>query len=196
MPRRRSAAHVEDEVAEPNLPVALPRSRHTAGVDRDPREPLVDGAVETLEDQRRLARPEEQRAQDLSTIYARNLVANRGDVVHALMATFEVPEKEALARMEELHSIARGSSRSNTNAADIIERHDLTLEVRLAKIRELLFSPNPGVALKAIELANEMDATSKTKRFGTTWEDFIRKARENALKNVTPGKTNGARKRA
>jgi hypothetical protein len=76
-----------------------------------------------------------------------------------------------------LHNVASGASRANTNVVDLFERHDLTFETRLARLREMFFSDNPGVALKAIEMITDMDATSKSKRMGSTWEDFVAKAR-------------------
>jgi hypothetical protein len=198
MARKRSAAKTEEGQKDAasltlSLPVRRPGPKTS---DRDPREPLQSGAIEDADQQEVLPpeAPQSRRtAEDLATRYARSLIANKHlapdeQIVAALTDVFGVSPLEAQARMVELHERARGATRANTSIGDMFERHDLTVEVRLARLREMLFSTDPRVAIRAIEQLNEMDATSKSKRIGTTWETFARKARERARERLAGAK--------
>jgi hypothetical protein len=182
MARKRSAAKGEADMLDPQAQqLAIPgaHGRHDA---RDPREPLPTG-VANHDDVPRLQTVEASDARlskDLATVYARNLIAFDGDVIRALAATFGVSEDEATARMRELHERARGASRATTSIGEMFERHDVTSEVRIAKLREMMFSPQPAAALKAIDVLNDLDATQKAKRIGTTWETFVTRVRAGA----------------
>jgi hypothetical protein len=178
MARKRSA--VKDEY---NFNVPVPALKKH-GTTRDPREPIsaghtdADGEAEHVEliKHQEVLPPvpgDNKKAENISTIYAKALVAQQGDVVGALSNVFDVSRDYALANMVALHERARGASRANNSMSDMIERHDLTTEVRLAKVREMLFHDNPAVAMKAIDLINEMDATAKSKRIGQSWESFL-----------------------
>jgi hypothetical protein len=157
--------------------VPLPKKHHTSTLD--PREPMnvgVTGVASPISADKN----EKRTAEDLSTKYARALVAYNGNIEKALAKVFNISEEDALMNMAELHNKARASSRINANATDMMERHDLTSEVRMAKLREHMFSPIPAVSLKAIDAISELDATAKAKRIGTSWETFVARVRAGA----------------
>lgn len=153
---------------------------------RDPREPLSTGGFEdeapalTGKATKIDVALEKRSSENLATFYARALIAYNGDVVKSLATVFGVTEGEAELNMVELHEKARSSSRANTSISDMFERHDLTPEIRFAKLREMMFSPQPAVALKAIDMLNDQDATAKAKRIGSTWESFVSRVRAGA----------------
>lgn len=182
MARKRSPADTDDPIDEPRLALP-PRVHKNSTSQQDPREPLSTGVVDEDEHQPAIPR---RRAEDLFSKYARNLVAHKGDVILALAATYDITPDEAEIRMVELHEQARGASRANTSISDMIERHDLSAEVRLARTREMVFGDDPRVALRAIEVLNDMDATAKSRRIGNTWETFVRKVRERAAIAALP----------
>jgi hypothetical protein len=173
VPPKRKATQEElaDEVAIP-----LKHKRHD---NSDPREPLPVGTT-TGEATKLPSKGEKRTAEDLSSRYARNLIAYDGDLEKALSKTFGISEEEAALNLAELHDRARGASRVNTNMVDMMERHDLTIEPRLAKLREHMFSPIPAVSLKAIDAITELDATAKSRRIGTSWETFVARVRAGA----------------
>jgi hypothetical protein len=184
--KKRSAARIDepipDEVSLPALP------RHRKQDDRDPREPLKIG----------LAGIDQGEARPLNTAvdtkqlvakYARNLTAMNGDVALALAVTYEIPVEEAKEKMLELHDHICGASKAHTDLSDLFERFDLGTPVLLARLREMLFSPKEAVALKAIEMATEMNATSKAKRIGTTWEQLVAGVRAKAKADLLRKKT-------
>jgi hypothetical protein len=179
MARSRSKAKTEADLLDESPTLSLP-GRVRKADDRDPREPLEVGNVEDAATVEAATPPDSRSAKNLSTIYARNLVATGGDVIKSLAITFAISEDEASDRFMELHQQARGASRSNLSIGDMLERHDLTTEVRLAKLREAVFHPDPRVSLKAVEMVGELDATSKSKRIGTTWESFVQRVRAGA----------------
>jgi hypothetical protein len=125
---------------------------------------------------------------ELSSRYARNLIANSGDVVKALAATFSVDVDEAERRMVELHDRARKAQRAATTITEVFERHDVGIEVRVAAMREALFDAKPEMRMAAVRLLNDMDVTSKQKRMGTTWEEFVARARAKSQKTLEPPK--------
>ena len=182
MARKRSATKEEFDF---NVPVPAPKKHGTA---RDPREPLPSGHTDAdgeaqnddLEKHQEVLPPipgENKKAENVATTYAKALIAQQGDVVGALANVFDVTKEYALANMIALHERARGASRANNSMSDMIERHDLTTEIRLAKLREMLFSDAPAVSLKAMDMIGEMDATAKSKRIGTSWESFVVRVR-------------------
>jgi len=187
--RKRPATRKEEDLLDRPVGgvgelVPGPRRHRPA---RDPREPLPVGVIEeepvALTGVATKIDPvamEKRSSENIATFYARALVAYEGDVAKALATVFGISREEAELNMVELHERARSSSRANTSVSDMFERHDLTSEVRLAKLREMLFSPTPAVALKAIDMLGDLDATSKAKRMGTTWESFVQRVRAGA----------------
>jgi hypothetical protein len=173
MARKRQTP--QDELLE-EAPVLV--HRHRKHDTSDPREPLPEGT--TTGEVVRMDANDKQTAENLASAYARALVAYDGNIEKALAKVFKITEEEALNNMVELHDRARGASRVNTNMTDMMERHDLTTETRLAKLREHMFSPIPAVSLKAIDAITELDSTAKSKRIGTTWETFVARVRQGA----------------
>lgn len=178
MSRKRSGAKTEADILEPEQAQLPARARKNPSAP-DPREPLSIGAVR---EEQALLPPEvpRRKAEDIASRYARALMANQGDVVKALAIVFGVSEDEATQRMVELHEQARGATRANTSVGDMIERHDLSIEMRVARMRQIVYGVNDAAALKAIDVLNEMDASSKTKRIGTTWEALVKRVRDKA----------------
>ena len=173
MPVRKRAD--KEELLE-QVPLTPRKPRQQA----DPTASLPVGTITGEASPMPAPKTERRNAEDISTRYARALVAYNGDIAKALAKTFNIPEDEAAMNMVELHDRARGASRVNSNMVDMMERHDLTIEVRLAKLREHQFSPVPAVSLKAIEAISELDASAKSRRTGTTWEAFVSRVRQGA----------------
>lgn len=188
MARKRSAARIDEPATlseEDNLPALRP---HRKQDDRDPREPLKVGNAGIDQGE---AKPLNLAVdtKHLVAKYALNLTASVGDVARALAATYEIPVEEANAKMVELHEHIRGASKTHTDLSDLFERFDLGTPVLLARLREMLFSPKEAVALKAIEMATDMNATSKAKRIGTTWEQLVSGVRAKAKADLLRKKT-------
>lgn len=145
----------------------------------DPREVMSIGVVQEPAKKGALSKATASGA-DKATLYARGLVANNGNIAKALASAYNIPEEEAERRMVELHEDVRKHSRSGISLQEMLERHDLTRESRLAVLREALFSRNPGVALKAVEMLDEVDMTAKAARIGSTWDEIVRVAKDRA----------------
>jgi hypothetical protein len=117
---------------------------------------------------------------DKYTLYARALVANNGDIIEALAAAYGITRAEAEKDAIKLHEDVRSYSRSGISLQEMLEKHDLTREARLAILRDALFSPQPAVRLKAVEMIDEVDMTAKAARIGNTWDDIVRIAKDRA----------------
>lgn len=183
--RKRSEARSEDTA---DAPVATLPPRTRKGVaDEDPRQALAIGVVEDA------PHVPQHTATELFTRYARALVANQGDIILALMNVFDIGREEATTRMVELHERCRGASRANTSVGDMIERHDVTVETRVALLRRMAFGADERLAIRAIETLNEMDATAKSRRIGTTWESLVKKVRDRAALALETKKPQRAR---
>ncbi len=184
MPRKRAINQREED--EEN-PLAIRVTKHQD--DRDPREPLKTGSTGPEPEQGTVTRINmDVEAKKLVDKYARNLTAHNGDVAIALAYTYEIPIEEAQKRMVELHDHIVGATKTHTDVSGMVERYDLGMNVRLAKLREMMFSPKEAVALKAIEMATEFDATTKAKRIGTTWEQLVTGVRAKAKAELSRGK--------
>lgn len=181
MGRKRSAANADGELLDPDEQAPVPaRARRPHGGDRDPREVLGTGVVD---DPPAIPETPKRSLEDLSSRYARALVAfarEPNQIAKALAEVYGITVQEAGDRMVELHEKIRGAVRTNMNVGDMIERHDVSIEVRIARTREMVFSADDRTAIRAIEMLNDMDATAKSKRIGNTWETFVRRAREKA----------------
>jgi hypothetical protein len=170
--RKRSAAKDDDEA------LALPAVRkHHEG--KDPHDPLPIGVVGTEVGE---AKAIESVGVSKAVLdrYARAIVAHQGDPVPALAQAFEISEEQAHRRMIELHDKIVGAAKANAADADLLERYDMTAQVRLALLRDMAFSPKEAVKLKALEMITEMDASSKVKHRGTSFEKFMEIARGKA----------------
>jgi len=172
MARKRSAAADDDEA------LALPAVRkHHEG--KDPHDPLPIGVVGVDVGEAKRIDPVAASKAVLDR-YARALVVSEGDPIPALAQAFEISEEEAQSRMVELHDKIVGTSKANAADADMLERYDMTAQVRLALLRDLAFSSKEAVKLKALEMITEMDASSKVKHRGTSFEKFMEIARGKA----------------
>ncbi len=160
MPRK---AKPEPQAVDVSLPVVrkVPQG--------DPRDPLPMGATMEMQPQTGEVRRIDggDASKRLLDRYSRALIAHGGDPIPALAQAFELPEAEVAPRMVELHE-------------RIVERYDVTQHVQIAMLRQHLFAPDPKVSLKAIEMLREMDATSKSKRIGSSFEKFMFTARAKA----------------
>lgn len=154
----------------------------------DPRAPIAVGTLETPPQKPHIPDEVQIEGAQRYTLYARALVANGGQPIPALMAAFGIEEKEAVERAIELRDEIRKYSRSGVSLQELLEKHDLTSELRIATLREMLFSTNPAVKLKAIEMIDQMDVTAKSRRIGTTWDDIVRVAKDRASRALAVGK--------
>ncbi|MGB8520795.1 MAG: hypothetical protein WCD38_11600 [Candidatus Tumulicola sp.] len=172
MARKRSAAADDDEALD--LPAVR---KHHEG--KDPHDPLPIGVVGAETGEAKAIDPVSASKAVLDR-YARAIVVSGGDPVPALAQAFEISEEEAQRRMIELHDKIVGTSKANAADADLLERYDMTTHVRLALLRDMAFSPKEAVKLKALEMITEMDASSKVKHRGTSFEKFMEIARGKA----------------
>lgn len=147
----------------------------------DPRGALAVGVVISPEKQTKKQHAELGSGADKYTYYTRALVANNGDIVKALAAAYNISEEAAAKDMVKLHDDIRSHSRAGVSLQEMLEKHDLTRETRLAVMREALFSPLPAVRLKAVEMLDEVDMTAKAARVGSTWDEIVRIAKNRAM---------------
>ena len=189
MGRKRGGSHKPDD---PILDgeVSLPAIRSHTSSNRDPREPIGVGiAGEELTEQKPITGQAVRMdgaldARELQLKFARNLVAFRGDKLPALAATFDCTIEEATRDMLMLSRRITGAAKAIPSTAEVIEDHDLGVNVRVAKLREHLHSPKEAVSMKAIDMINDMDATLRSKKQGTSWEHFAQGAREKAKQQL------------
>jgi len=189
MPRARSKARIEDDILDTvdgiKAPPRVAEPRERRADNSDPREPLPFGETEPTGVVTTMDEANRKTSERLFSVYARALIANNGDVVLALADTFGITREEAQMNMVALHERARGASRMSTSISDMLERHDMTTETRIVALRPLLFSDAPAVVLKTVDMLNEMDATAKSKRIGTTWEVLVARVRAGAGPKAT-----------
>ena len=160
--------------------VSLPAVRKVP--QGDPRDPLPMGATMEMQPPTGEVRRVDggDASKRLLDRYSRALIAHGGDPIPALAQAFELPESEVAPRMIELHERIVGAAKANQVDADLFERYDVTQHVQIAMLRQHLFAPDAKVSLKAIEMLREMDATSKSKRIGSSFEKFMFTARAKA----------------
>lgn len=181
MPRRNKNESQDQDLHEQQVRLREYKS-HKHG-DDDPRLPVASGAMRNVTPN---AQSGEAASKDTFSRYARNLFAQKGDLVRAIAITIGKNPDDPIdvayvtEHLEELHGQIRATSRSATSVTELLEKHDLTLETRLVLLRDLLFSPVPAVQLKAMEMIGELDETAKSKRIGSKMEDIFRIARAKA----------------
>jgi hypothetical protein len=166
----------------------VPAPRHAHGTHQellDPRQPIADGQMANVTPGRETA---DKGSRERFTMYARNLIGTHGDIVKAVCLTLgKDPENDddvadVTANLAKYHEQIRAASRNNRNIGELFETHDVTLEVRVVMLRELMFHPDPAVRLRAIDFLNEMDETSKAARIGSSWEETVRLAKARAAR--------------
>lgn len=177
MPRQRVPDPEDPQV---DLRMHRGRGRPPKAENEDPRIALPSGVV--LEEKHQKQTKNDRTGSDMFSVYVRNLASSRGDPIPALAATYGISVEEATERAQELHDKIRVNSRSGMALQEMLERHDLTREVRIAILRGCLFHDNPAVQLKAIEMLEEVDMTAKAARIGSSWEDLVRMVKEKASK--------------
>lgn len=98
-------------------------------------------------------------------------VRDQGNPVPALAAVFGISLEEAERRQVELHDAMTNAVRSMP-FGETLRKKNAGVEARVARLAELMYSPDPKTALVATKLLNDMDEGATTSS-DETIEDHI-----------------------
>ena len=165
---------IKEQIDDAQLPIISGRTTKHQQKLLDPQAPLP-GALKRVgprvsrETKTQTKQSDPKHLRERFAAYCTALADNYGNPAQALAVVFDIPIEEAREREVELHTeITRAMQGVSTR--ELFSMNQMSKEHRMLRLRDFMYSPLPAVALKAMDMLNELDGATKSS--GDTWEEW------------------------